>query len=270
VKARRRLDIEFLLGAVGLAALFLTSFLVPLLSPFDPLRGESSALLAPSGEHPFGTDNLGRDIFVRSFAALQLDFVLAIIAVTASLVIGSTIGALMGMWRNSWISRILTLFVDSVNAFPFIVLALGIVAVVGPSAPGVVAAIVLTGWARYARIARARALVVAGSDFVSASRLLGFGRARIIRRHVFPNVYAESLAFALSELVVVIIMIASLSFLGAGVRPPTAELGAMISEGRLYLTTAWWMTVIPGAILAITALCIQFVAEGYERMRKDV
>ncbi|NJC72958.1 ABC transporter permease [Planosporangium thailandense] len=261
-------DRMFLIGALLLALIVLASALAPILSSFDPVRGTSPPMRAPSAGHLFGTDNLGRDVFVRAFAATRLDMMLAVVAVGVSLIVGTLVGAVMGMGGRSKVSGFLNLVVDSINAFPFIVLALGVVAVVGPSVPGVLSAIILTGWARYARVARARTAVIADADFVNAARLLGYGRSRVMIRHVFPNVYSESFAFALSELVIVILAIASLSFLGAGVRPPTPELGAMISEGRIMLTRAWWISVFPGAVLALAALSIQLIADGYERMTR--
>ncbi|MEV0714563.1 ABC transporter permease [Asanoa sp. NPDC050611] len=262
----RDIDKAFLVGVILLGLIVLASVLVPVLSKFDPSSGTAKPMQGPSSANLFGTDNLGRDVFVRAFAATRLDMAVAMAAVGVSLVVGTLLGAVMGLGGRSKLSGLLSLVVDSINAFPFIVLALGVVAVVGPSVPGVLAAIILTGWARYARVARARAAVIANADFVHAARLLGYSRTRVMIRHVFPNVYAESFAFALSELVIVILAIASLSFLGAGVRPPTPELGAMISEGRIFLAQAWWISIFPGAVLALAALSIQLIADGYERM----
>lgn len=264
----KEVDKTFLVGVTLLGLIVLASLLVPILSPFDASHGTARAMQSPSSDHLFGTDNLGRDVFVRAFAATRLDVAVAVTAVGISLIVGTLLGAVMGLTGRSKVSGFLTLVVDSINAFPFIVLALGVVAAVGPSVPGVLAAIVLTGWARYARVARARAAVIANADFVHAARLLGYSRPRVMVRHVFPNVYAESVAFALSELVIVILAIASLSFLGAGVRPPTPELGAMISEGRIFLAQAWWIPIFPGAVLALAALSIQLIADGYERMTR--
>lgn len=262
-------DRAFIAGMALVALLAAATVIGPLVYPNDPVFGDAEPFLAPSIQHLFGTDNLGRDVFVRAMVALRLDVALSVTAVCLSVVIGTTVGSLMGVWKDSVLSKALVLIIDSVNAFPFMVLALGIVAVVGPSPAGVVAAIVLTGWARYARMARTQSVVVASQDFISATRILGYRRWRIVARHVFPNVFPESFAFALAELVVIILMIASLSFLGAGVRPPTPELGAMIAEGRAYIANAWWVIVLPGLVLALTALAVQFVAEGYERMRRD-
>jgi peptide/nickel transport system permease protein len=268
MKRLRQVDLTFLLGISVLVVVILASVVVPALSNFDARHGDSEPLLGPSWTNPFGTDNLGRDMFVRALTATRLDILLAITAVGASLLIGTLLGAIMGVASGSKIAGFLGLVVDSINAFPFIVLALGVVAVAGPSPGGVLAAIIATGWARYARVARARAAVVAHADYVDAARLLGYGRIRVMSRHVFPNVYSESFAFALSELVIVILAIASLSFLGAGVRPPTPELGAMISEGRMFLDQAWWISIFPGALLAVAALSIQLIADGYERMAR--
>ncbi len=262
----RRTDRALIVGVAMLLILLIGSVLVPPLSPFNPIRGSSPPLQPPSAENFFGTDNLGRDVFVRVFAAARLDMGLALTAVSASLIIGTLIGSIIGVAKRSKVAVVFTYLVDGVNAFPFVVLALGIVAVVGPSVPGLLSAIVFTSWARYARMSRARAAVIADAEYVLAARLLGYRRERVMVRHILPNVYAESFAFALSELVIVILAIASLSFLGAGVRPPTPEWGAMISDGRLYLQRAWWISVTPGLALAFAAFAIQLIADGYRRM----
>lgn len=263
----RHADPTFLVGVTMIVLLVLAAVIVPIVSPHDGMRSGSIPMLPPSGEHFFGTDNLGRDIFTRVFMAARLDMILAVVAVSVSLLVGTTIGAVMGMGRNSKLTTVLTFLVDGVNAFPFVVLALGVIAMVGPSIPGLLFAIVITSWARYARMARARTAIVADAEYVSAARLLGYSRTRVMGRHVLPNVYSESFAFALSELVIVILAVASLSFLGAGVRPPVPEWGAMISEGRIYLRQAWWISIIPGLALAYAAFAIQLIADGFGRMR---
>jgi len=267
-KSIREADNAFLVGLVMLAVLVVGAIVVPMISPYSPTRGSSIPLQPPSGSNWFGTDNLGRDIFTRVFAAARLDMGLAVTAVSASLFIGTLIGAIAGMAKRSKLSTVITFFVDGVNAFPFVVLALGIVAVVGPSVPGLLSAIILTSWARYARMAKARTAVIADAEYIQAARLLGYNRRRVMGRHVLPNVYSESFAFALSELVIVVLAIAALSFLGAGIRPPTAEWGAMISEGRIHLRRQWWLSVMPGLMLAYAALAIQLIADGYGRMRR--
>lgn len=264
----KRADPAFAAGVLMLMTLVIAGVLVPILSPYDPVRGSSLPLQPPSGEHLFGTDNLGRDIFVRVFAAARLDMGLAFLAVTVSLLFGTLIGAIIGASKRSRVAVLLNYLIDGVNAFPFVVLALGIVAAVGAGVTGLLAAIILTSWARYARMSRARAAVVAEADYIHAAKLLGFRRPRVLGRHVLPNVYAESVAFGLNELVTVILVIAALSFLGAGIRPPTPEWGAMISEGRVYLQRSWWLSVLPGLTLAFAAFAIQLVADGYRKMSR--
>jgi peptide/nickel transport system permease protein len=264
----READNSFLVGLTMLMVLVVGAIIVPIVSPYSATQSTSIPLQPPSGLHWFGTDNLGRDVFTRAFAAARLDMGLAIAAVSVSLLIGTLVGAIAGMAKRSKLSTVITFFVDGVNAFPFVVLALGIVAVVGPSVPGLLSAIILTSWARYARMARTRTAVIADAEYIQAARLLGYNRRRVMGRHVLPNVYSESFAFALSELVIVVLAIAALSFLGAGIRPPTAEWGAMISEGRIHLRRQWWLSVMPGLMLAYAALAIQVIADGYGRMRR--
>jgi peptide/nickel transport system permease protein len=154
------------------------------------------------------------------------------------------------------------IIIDAINAFPFLVLVIAIVAIVGPGAQGLLIGLAAVNWARYAKIARARALTLREAEFVLATQVLGYSWMRVLLRHLLPNVYSETLAYGLSDFVVVIITISGLSFLGAGVRPPTAEWGAMMADGRLYLQTQWWMTVFPGLALTATAIGVALLAQG--------
>jgi peptide/nickel transport system permease protein len=222
---------------------------------------------APSLSHVFGTDDLGRDVFTRTFAAAQADMALALVGVAIPLVCGTLIGAVMGTTRLSIVSGAWMVLVESINAFPFIVIVLAIVSVVGAGAIGVIVALSLTNWARYAKLARARAQVIRGADFIHATQVLGYSRVRVLARHVLPNVYAESIAYGLSDFVLVILVIAGLSYLGAGLKPPAPEWGAMMSDGRLFITTAWWIPVFPGLMLSLTAVGVALLADGLEHAR---
>jgi peptide/nickel transport system permease protein len=219
-------------------------------------------LLAPSAEHPFGTDQLGRDVFVRVFAAAQLDIMLALIGVSIPLVVGTLVGAIVGTTQNRVILLVWTMIVDAINAFPLIILAIGIIAAIGPGVEGVIIALALTNWARYGKLARTRALILREADFVQVTKILGYSRLRVLLRHIIPNVYSETLAYGLSDFVIVIVTVACLSFLGMGVRPPAPEWGSMMSEGRLFITMEWWITVAPGTILSITAIGVALFAQG--------
>jgi peptide/nickel transport system permease protein len=249
-------------GLVILALVLGASLLVPLLAPY-PADGPSGVPLAPpTGAHPFGTDNLGRDVFVRTWSAGLLDIGLALVGVLAPLAVGTCIGAIIGTTRNPAVSFAWLTLIEGINAFPFLVLVIGIVAAVGPGVQGILIGLVLTNWARYARITRARGLALREADFIHATRVLGYSRLRVLGRHVLPNVLDEAWAYGLSDFVLVIITVAGLSFLGLGVRPPTPEWGAMMSDGRLFLARAWWITVFPGLALAVTAVGVALLAQA--------
>jgi peptide/nickel transport system permease protein len=252
-------------GLAILVPIVLLGLLVPLLSPHDPSSGTLLPLAPPSATSPFGTDNLGRDVFTRTFAAAQLDIALALAGVAVPLLVGTLIGAVIGTTRVPAVAAIWTILIEGINAFPFIVLVIAIVSIVGPGVQGVLVGLALTNWARYARIARARALALREADFVTATEVLGYSRARVLAVHILPNVYSETLAYALSDFVIVVLAVAGLSFLGVGVRPPAAEWGAMMSDGRLFLQRAAWITVFPGLALSLTAVGVALVAQGIER-----
>lgn len=257
-----KLNIETRWGLVIIGLILAGGLFVPLLSPYDAYVSGNNLLAPPTLAHPFGTDNLGRDVFTRAFTAVRLDVGLALVGVSVPLLVGTFIGAVLGTTRSSLLAGVWITVIDGINAFPFVVLVLAIVAIVGPGVQGMLIGLAVTNWARYARIARSRALALRDADFIHAAQVLGYSRLRVLVNHVFPNVYSETLAYGLSDFVIVIIAIASLSFLGAGIRPPTPEWGAMMYEGRLYLGQQWWLTVFPGLVLSLTASGIAILAGG--------
>ena len=255
-------------GIVVIAVIIGLGVLVPLLSPYDTVSGVADSLEAPSLQHPFGADQLGRDIFTRSFAAVRLDIAVALVGVLIPLLFGTIVGALASTTDIRIVRGTIETFIDGINAFPFLILALGVIAVIGTGVTSVIIAIALTSWARYAKLARTRASIIRDADFVSALKLLGYGRTRIIVRHILPNVFTETFAYGISDFTLVILVVASLSFLGAGVRPPTAEWGAMMADGRLFLATAPWLLIGPGIVLTITAFGVSLIGEAMkERAR---
>lgn len=256
------------LGGVMILAILAASFLIPAISPYDPLAATGPTLAPPGIDHPFGTDNLGRDVLTRTFAAARLDIGVALLGVAIPLFIGTVLGAMLGLSRSRAVTAVVGTVIDGINAFPLLALVIGIVAVLGIGLKSLVIALALTNWARYARIARTRAVVVGKQDYVLAAKTLGYSRPRILLRHVMPNVSSETVAYGLSDFVLVIITVAGLSFLGLGVRPPTPEWGSMMSEGRLFLQTAWWMTVFPGLALSWTGVAVAFIAEGVRRRQR--
>jgi peptide/nickel transport system permease protein len=256
------LNRETQLGLVILLVVVALGLLVPYFSAYDPLAGASDVFLPPSLSHPFGTDHLGRDVMTRTFAATQLDLAMAFTGVAIPLLVGTLLGGVLGTTRNPIVSGLWLMVIDAVNAFPFLVIVIGIVAMVGSGVTGLLIGLAAVNWARYARLSRARALQLREADFIHATQVLGYSPVRVLLRHLLPNVYAEALAYGLSDFVIVIIAIAGLSFLGIGVRPPEPEWGAMISDGRRFMTQAPWIMVFPGLILSITAVGVALLAQG--------
>ncbi|TAK34618.1 MAG: ABC transporter permease [Chloroflexota bacterium] len=256
----RNLGGEGRLGGSILLAMVLLGFLIPAMSPHSAAVGGGNVLAPPSLTHPFGTDNLGRDVFTRTFAAAQLDLALALLGVAIPLLIGTIVGAVIGTTRTPAVSGLWEMVIEGINVFPLIVLAIAIVAMVGPGVPGLIVALSMTHWARYAKLARARALTLRGVEFVQVTEVLGYSRARVLLRHILPNVSAESVAYGISDFVLVIITVAGLSYLGLGVRPPAPEWGAMMADGRLFLQRQWWITVFPGLALSWTSVGVALLA----------
>jgi len=252
-------------GLIIVLPIVFLGVLVPLLSPYDPTSTAGAPLVPPGATNLFGTDDLGRDVFTRTFTATRVDATLALIGVAVPLIVGTLLGGLLGTTRSAAVNAVWMTVIDGINAFPAIVLVIAIVAIVGPGVQGILIGLILTNWARYARIARTRSLTLREADFIHATDVLGYSRGRVLLRHIFPNVYTETLAYGVSDFTLVIITVAGLSFFGIGVQPPAPEWGAMMASGRLLLQQAWWITVAPGLALSLTAVGVGLLAEGIVR-----
>ena len=250
------------LGIILLALVFLIGLFPEVLARYNPnSHNPEIALQGPSRDHPLGTDNYGRDMLSRIAWGTRVDLQIGMIGMTIPFVTGSTIGLLAGYY-GGWIDQVLMRVVDVVVAFPFIVLVIAIVAVLGPGIFNLYLAISFVGWVAFARLIRGEVLVVKNLDYISAARALGYSDARIIMRHVLPNVLGSSVVFAATDVVSCMLAGASMSFLGLGVQPPTPEWGALISDGRVFLTRAWWMASFPGIALAITGTGFSLLGDG--------
>ena len=261
---------SLLVGGVMLGVVVALCFLIPVVWPDSTDALVAPPYQAPSLRHPFGTDSVGRDLFVRTFAGGRIDLIVATVVVGVSLVLGTLLGTLSGASRRRGIDSSLMRLVDALIAFPFVILILVLVVLVGPDRkigpmpaglPATVIAFLLVGWAYYARLARAQTLALRGSDHVVAARILAAQR-RIVVRHLAPGVARVTAAYAVGDAILAVVVIASLAFLGAGVQPPTPEWGNIMYEGRAFVGTAWWITVAPGVLLAITGVALSLLADG--------
>lgn len=250
-------------GSAIVAVVALAAVLAGILAPYPPNEQNLlDTLQAPSGSHLFGTDELGRDVFSRVLYGLRVDLLLGIVTTYVPLIFGMTLGALAGYyggWRESVVMRT----ADITIALPFIVLVLAIVAIVGPGLKGVYIGLTFVSWALYARLTRAEMLVLREQQFMVAARSLGYSTPRIVFRHAIPHLLRPNIVFSMADIVLNILALASLSYLGVGVQPPQAELGAIIAEGQQYLLSAWWITSLPGFVLVLLGVGFSLVGDGF-------
>ena len=249
-----------LTGLAILGAFVAMALLAPLAAPYDPIYQDATVKLQPpSLAHPFGTDNFGRDVLSRVIWGARIDLQIAVIGVIFPFLIGTAIGTMAGFF-GGWVDALFMRIIDVVLAFPFLVLMLSIIAILGPGLGSFYIAMALVGWVSYARLIRAQILVLKTQDFAVAAASLGFSRLRIMFRHLLPNALAGSLVFVMSDAVLVLLNGAAISYLGLGVQPPVAEWGVMVAEAQGFITQAWWITLFPG--LAIVTLAFGFSLTG--------
>jgi peptide/nickel transport system permease protein len=259
---RRRTRLYVAGGGAFVAALALMAMAAPWVAPQDPERQSLRARLtaptldAPDGRaHLLGTDHLGRDVLSRLIYGARVSLTVGFAAVLVGGLMGAGLGIVAG-FRGGWIDSAIMTVADAQLAFPFILLAIGIIAVLGPSFPTLVVVIGLSGWVAYARVLRSQVLTLRGREFVDAIRGLGGSLPRIMFRHVLPNVLASLVVIATLELARAIVLEATLSFLGLGIQPPTPSWGGMVQEGREYLDSAWWISTFPGLVLMATSIVV--------------
>ncbi|NPE50598.1 ABC transporter permease [Dickeya dadantii] len=240
----------------------LTALLAPWVAPFDPIvQDPSVSLQPPGGAHPFGTDNYGRDILSRVIWASRIDLQISLLGVVFPFCIGTLLGALSG-YLGGLTDTLVMRVIDVVLAFPFLVLMLAIIAVLGPGLLSFYIAMTMVGWVSYARLVRAQVLTLRQRDYILAARSLGYSHWRVLFIHLLPNALTSSLVFAMSDCVLVLLSGAAISYLGLGVQPPLAEWGVMVAEGQSFITTAWWMTTFPGLAIVLLAMGFSLLADG--------
>jgi peptide/nickel transport system permease protein len=249
-------------GIVVLVIVVGMAVAAPLITSYNPdAQNLNDSLLGPGGHHLLGTDQLGRDTFTRLLYGLRLDLRIAFIAVLFPFVLGTALGTLAGYF-GGWVDAVIMRLVDIVVAFPFYVLVIALVFVLGPGERSIYIAITAVGWVSYARIIRGEILVAKRQDYVTAARSGGLSDLRIMGRHLLPNVITQAFIYAMSDIVQDILAIVTLGYLGLGIPPPTADLGSMINDGQNFLSTHWQLTTIPGLVVVVVGLGLSLVGDG--------
>src|SRR5262245_58067883 len=251
-----------LIGGALLVAVVLCALLAPLISPYDPIKtNQRTSLEAPSLAHPMGTDRFGRDVLARVIWAGRLSLPVGFVSVVIGAVLGVALGLIAGYYGGQ-LDAVIMRFVDLLLAFPGILLALAIVAVLGPSLLNLMIAVGISSIPDYVRITRGTVLSVKEHEFVLAARTVGSRSSAIILRHILPNVLAPLIVLGTLGMAAAIITGSALSFLGLGIRPPTPEWGNMLSEGREFLQHAWWVAFFPGLAIMVTVFAINLLGDG--------
>lgn len=261
-KLKASKPISLIIGGILFAVMFLMAIWPSLFTSYDPYELDlMNCLQPPSRAHWFGTDNYGRDVFARVVYGARVDLTIGFVAMIVPFIIGSFIGLVAGYY-GKWVDAIIMRIQDIMTAFPFTILIIAIVTILGSNISNLYIAIWLVGWRDYTKLVRSETLIEKNSEYVQAARSLGYSNLRIMFRHILPNTINSAVVYAVSDIMVCMLVGASLSFLGLGVQPPTPEWGAIISEGRPYILQAWWMCALPGLALAVTGTSLSLLGEG--------
>ncbi|TCW40452.1 peptide/nickel transport system permease protein [Laceyella sacchari] len=249
------------IGSVLVLIFIILAILAPVITPYDYTEPSPDALAAPSAEHWFGTDDLGRDIFTRIVYGSRISLWVGFISIAGSIVVGSLLGLLAGYygkWQDTLISRLF----DIMLAFPSILLAIAIVAMLGPGLNNALIAIAIINIPTFGRLMRSRVLSVKAEDFVLAARAIGMKNSRILWHHILPNCWTPIMVQGTLSFATAVIEVAALGFLGLGAQPPDPEWGTMLSDARDYLQLAPWTMVFPGVAIMITVLGFNLLGDG--------
>ena len=232
------------------------------IAPYDPLKFDYRATLrAPSWAHPFGTDNFGRDILSRVIWATRIDMQIALFATLFPAVFGTFVGCLVGYF-GGLADALFRRLVNLIVTIPFLVLVIAIVAVLGPGLINMYIAVSSVGWILYGRLMRGEIMAQRQRDYAAAGRVMGYGWARILFRHLLPNAISPVLVFWMTDMALVILLGSSLGYLGLGAQPPTAEWGVLIADGKNFMTTAWWMSIFPGLAIVLAGIGFSLLGDG--------
>jgi peptide/nickel transport system permease protein len=261
-RRRLKISVSLTLGIV-ITLFFLACAVAPgLVAPYDPLSFDYNNLqVGPSWTHLLGTDNFGRDVLSRVIWAAQVDIQIALFCTVPALIIGTIVGAVVGYYSGI-ADAVFGRIVDLVITFPFMVLVIAIVAVLGPGLNNVYIAVTAVSWVFYARLVRSEVMVLRQADFAAAGRVMGYSDLRIIFRHLLPNAMIAVVVYWMTDMALDILLGSSLGYLGLGAQPPTAEWGVLVSDGKNFMDTAWWMSVFPGIAIVLCGTGLSLLGDG--------
>lgn len=261
-RRRRRLPVALVAGGTILGIILILAIGAPLFTRYSPLaQNPDQGLLPPSAQHLLGTDQLGRDVWARLLYGARIDLQVGVIAVLLAFLLGTAIGCVAG-YLGGWVDTIVMRVVDVILAFPFFVLLIALVFVLGPGTKSIYIAVLVTDWVSYTWIIRGEIMAAKRQEYIQAARALGYSPIRIVRRHLIPNVITQAIVYSMSDIIFTILTIVTLGYLGLGVQPPTPEWGSMISDGQTFITTNWQLATIPGIAVVITGIGLSLLGDG--------
>ncbi|WP_211081474.1 ABC transporter permease [Paenibacillus xylanexedens] len=253
---------SLLVGGIMFAVLIILAVSIPFISPYDPSEQNLSDFLQPpSAEHWLGTDQLGRDLFTRLIYAARTDLSIMVLAETVPFCMGIFLGMLAGYY-GKWVDKIISLITDTFIAFPFYLIVIIVAFASGAGERGIYITFMLVGWIVFARVVRGLSASYRKQEWMASAQTLGLPGIRIILRHLLPNVLPQAVVVLMTDMVGLLVAIVTLGYLGIGIAPPTPDWGTMISDGQSFITTAWWLSAVPGFAVVYTGIALSLVGDG--------
>lgn len=253
---------SLLVGMIMFAALILLTVFIPYISPYDPSEQNLSAFLQPpSAVHWLGTDQLGRDLFTRLIYAARTDLKIMVLAEIIPFCTGVFLGMLAGYY-GKWIDTVITLLSDTLIAFPFYLIVIIVAFASGAGERGIYITFILVGWIVFTRVVRGLSASFRNQEWVASAQTLGLPGVRIILRHLLPNVLPQAVVVLMTDMIGLLVAIVTLGYLGIGITPPTPDWGTMISDGQPFITTAWWLSAVPGFAVVYTGIALSLLGDG--------
>ncbi|MEK4995925.1 ABC transporter permease [Paenibacillus sp. FSL H7-0918] len=253
---------SLLVGIIMFAALILLTVFIPYISPYDPSEQNLSAFLQPpSAEHWLGTDQLGRDLFTRLVYAARTDLKIMVLAEIIPSCTGVFLGMLAGYY-GKWIDTVITLLSDTFIAFPFYLIVIIVAFASGAGERGIYITFIFVGWIVFARVVRGLSASFRNQEWVASAQTLGLPGVKIILRHLLPNVLPQAVVVLMTDMIGLLVAIVTLGYLGIGITPPTPDWGTMISDGQPFITTAWWLSAVPGFAVVYTGIALSLLGDG--------